>query len=228
MPCPYDRTELRTLRATINERWPKLQPDEALRWLRRVKEEKSPYSRVRVHAIRCQLDCVVALALHAGLRRAEIFALDTVCLHPANNGVVVLSKRGDLEIGREVPLTARAREAVKDWIECRWFLSPSDNQIWRSLHAESTMRDPMSQETFNALLRTYIGPGWTLKRLRDTCAAAWVRAGMPLEHLRKLLGLARIEDALPYARLVRGSLDGSMETRDELFTSFVEPNRIAA
>jgi hypothetical protein len=67
-----------------------------------------------------------------------------------------------------------------------------------------------------------------LKRLRDTCAAGWARSGLPLEHLRKLLDLSRIEDALPYARLVRGSLDGRMEKLDATFTDLVEPVEIAA
>lgn len=44
---------------------------------------------------------------------------------------------------------------------------------------------------------------------------------MPLEHLRELLGLARIEDTLPYARLVSGSLEGRMAKLDELFTDLV-------
>ena len=62
MPQPYRRTELRGLRTTLDERWPTLPPEEADRWLRRVKDGRAPYSRVRVHAIRSQLDCIVALA----------------------------------------------------------------------------------------------------------------------------------------------------------------------
>jgi hypothetical protein len=85
------------------------------------------------------------------------------------------------------------------------------------------MRAPMTVHTFSRLLQTYVGPGWTLKRLRDTCAAAWVRSELPLEHLRQLLGLSRIEDALPYARQVRGSLEDRMAELDTLFTGFVEP-----
>jgi hypothetical protein len=40
--------------------------------------------------------------------------------------------------------------------------------------------------------------------------------------------LARIEDTLPYARLVPGSLDGSMEKLDTIFTDLVQPAEIAA
>jgi len=90
------------------------------------------------------------------------------------------------------------------------------------------MRDPMKRGTFDKLLSTYAGPGWTLKRLRDTCAAGWVRSGLPLEHLRQLLGLSTIYEVLPYARLVKGSLDGQVEELDTLFTDRVLTAEIAA
>jgi hypothetical protein len=72
-PQPYRPGELRAMRATLDERWPKLAEDEALKWLRRFTDAKSPYSRLRTHAIRCQIDAIVALALQLGLRRREIF-----------------------------------------------------------------------------------------------------------------------------------------------------------
>jgi len=215
------------LRATIDARWPKLPPEEAKTWLRRVKDGRSPYSRVRVHVIRCQLDAIVALALHLGLRRAELFRLDVPCVHYDNQGVVVRDKSGSFDGNcREVPFTDAARDAVEQWILCRFFLGPNHEQAWLNLHAESTMRKPMKRDTFNKLLITYVGPGWTLKRLRDTCAAGWVRSELPLEHLRQLLGLSRIEDTLPYAQLVTGSLDGRMEKLDTIFTDLVEPTEI--
>jgi hypothetical protein len=110
----------------------------------------------------------------------------------------------------------------------RHFLNAYHLGPWLNLHAEHTKADPMTRATFDKLLLTYIGPGWTLKRLRDTCAAAWVRSGMPLEYLRQLLGLSRIEDTLPYAKLVRGSLDGQMEKLDTIFSDLVQPAEIAA
>jgi hypothetical protein len=86
----------------------------------------------------------------------------------------------------------------------------------------------MSSHTFDRVLATYVGHGWAFRRLRATCAAAWVRSGLPLEHLRELLGLARIEDALPYARLVGGSLTGRMERLDTIFSDLMQPGNIAA
>ncbi len=57
---------------------------------------------------------------------------------------------------------------------------------------------------------------------------AWVRSDLPLELLRQLLGLSSIEATLPYARLLRGSLDGRMAKLDTLFTDLVRPADIAA
>src|SRR6266480_1235842 len=44
-PQPYNRAELRALRAPLDERWPKLSPNQADLWLLRVKDG-SPYARV--------------------------------------------------------------------------------------------------------------------------------------------------------------------------------------
>jgi integrase len=229
VPEPYNRTQLRELQSTLDERWSKLPPDEADRWLCRVKERRSPYARVRVHAIRCQLDAIVVLALHQGLRRSEIWRANLHDLHYDNMGVVVRDKSGGLDGDvREVPYTDAAREAIEEWIVCRHFLGPEHLRPWLNLHAEPTKSAPLTRHTFDKLLRTYLGPRWTLKRLRDTSAAGWVRSGLPLEHLRQLLGLSRIEDVLPYARLVRGSLEGEMAKRDALFTELVQPVSVAA
>lgn len=84
-PNPYRPKDLRALRAALDDRWPKLPTDEARKWLTRFRDGRSPYSRVRSHVIRCQLDAIIALALHLGLRRREIYALDMVTAHPDND-----------------------------------------------------------------------------------------------------------------------------------------------
>jgi hypothetical protein len=70
-----------------------------------------------------------------------------------------------------------------------------------------------------------LSPAW---RVNTGVNSRSVRSGMPLEYMRQLLGLSRIEDTLPYARLVRGSLDGQMEKLDTIFTDLVQPADIAA
>jgi integrase len=82
-PQPYSRVEIAALWGRPSMRaGPRLPTDECQRWLRRWREEISPYSRVRSHVIRVQLDAIVALALMCGLRRAEIHRLGIDDLHP--------------------------------------------------------------------------------------------------------------------------------------------------
>ncbi len=222
-PERYSRAKLRELDTILDDHWPKLSDSEALKWLYGVQKGRTPYSRVRRHVIRCQLDAIIALARHLGLRRAEIFALGINDVHYYNLGVVVRAKSGDLDDARQVPFTNAARYAVEQWFACRWFLDADHDQPWLNLHAANTRSEPMSRHVFDKLLLTYIGEGWTLKRLRDTCANQWVRSGLQLEHVRQLLGYSRIEEVLPHARLVPGSLDGQIGKLDRIFTDLVEP-----
>jgi hypothetical protein len=46
--------------------------------------------------------------------------------------------------------------------------------------------------------------GWTLRRLRDTCAVEWVRAGLSLPSLQTILRHGAITDTLPYLEAVAG------------------------
>ena len=149
-------------------------------------------------------------------------------MHYDNTGVVLCNSSGSLDTAWMAPFTTVAWEASRDWTVCRSYLSPGHDRPWLNLHSAQTMRDPMAVHTFNRLLVTYVGQEWSFRRLRVTCAAAWVRSELPLEHVRQLLGLARIEDVLPYARLVRGSLEGEMEKRDTLFREIVQPLTVAA
>src|SRR5579859_3768962 len=105
MPQPCTRSQLRALQAILGERWPKLPREEAEKWLPRYSEGRSPYNRVRVHAIRLQIDAIVALALQMGLRRSEIFRLSVNDVHFDNAGAVVRDRSGSYDNAREVPIT---------------------------------------------------------------------------------------------------------------------------
>jgi hypothetical protein len=54
---------------------------------------------------------------------------------------------------------------------------------------EATVREPMTDFTFGNLLGTYVGPGWTFRRLRDTAALHWVQERVPVLELADRLGL---------------------------------------
>jgi site-specific recombinase XerD len=214
-PQPYSRKEIAALWNALDERWPTLPPDEAARWIGRWADGKSPYARVRAHGIRLQLEAVSALALRCGLRRHEIRALGVDWMHYDLTGVVVwpTGVPWDGE-AREVPYTDTARRAIRHWIEFRAIVRPDHNSPWLNLWSADTIRQPLRPDTFDKLLRTYVGEGWTLKRLRDTCAVSWVKAGLPLEHLRQILGLASLNDVLPYVALAGGSVERRMQRLD--------------
>jgi integrase len=223
-PKPYHRGELSKLWDTIDERWPKVDEDEAWFWLQRWLDGVSPYSRVRAQLIRRQLDAIVALALHCGLRRKEIYRLDLEAMHDDNAHIVVWGKSGAWagDDFRTVPHTGSGRALTAPWCRMRSALAPGRSRAWLNLHAEPTAREPMSDDTFNKVLRTYVGEGWTLARLRATCGVAWAKTGLLPEHMRKALGYASIEDVLPYLALVGGDVEKQMARRDRAFSALVD------
>ena len=78
---------------------------------------------------------------------------------------------------REVPHTLMAREAAARWLETRERLKPSHDRPWLNLWGQNTVTPPMSQPTFEKILGTYLGKGWTFRRLRNTGVVKWLRAG---------------------------------------------------
>ena len=178
-PKPYGRTEVRQVRATLDERWPKLPDNEAWKWINRWRDGRSPYSRIRSHVIRCQLDAIIGLALYCGLRRAEIFRQEMNWMHDDNDYVMVWDETGpwDGEC-RSIHYTDSARAQIAPWCRLRSAITPNHAHAWLNLHAEQTVRAPMTRDTFARSLRTYVGPGWTLSRLRATCGVTWAKANL--------------------------------------------------
>jgi hypothetical protein len=127
-PRPYRLSELRARREAVAFRWQQLPGDESLFWLRRYSTGRSPYSRVRSHVIRTQLDAVIVLALQLGLRRHEIRGLDVDAVHYDNAHVMV--GKWQTPRFRTVPFTASARDSLQAWIVTRHFLGPQTRALW--------------------------------------------------------------------------------------------------
>jgi integrase len=218
-PKPYRPGELRELRRALDERWPRLADDEARRLIARWRDGRSPYARIRSHAIRAQLDAVITLALHCGLRRDEIFRLGAEWIEPDNAYIVVWDENGPWNgKHRVVHYTDSAREAIASWVRLRRKINPDHESAWLSLWSAETVREPMTRHTFDQLLRTYVGEGWNLRQLRATCIVNWIRAGLKLEHLRDVLGYSDIAELLPYARCVGGDPGREMDRLDATFS----------
>jgi integrase len=202
-PAPYKRWKVRALWKLVDERWPLLPSEAADRWLCRWQEGRSPYSRVRSHLIHLQLEAMISLALACGMRRAEIYGCCVEDVDPANAYIAVRRRDGTV---REVPFSAMARKAVAAWLEARMRVDPPHDRAWLNLWAEATAKQAMTKHAFEKVLRTYVGVGWTFRRLRDTGAVEWLRAGLEVWHLQELLGHRSMKDTLPYLEAATGSV----------------------
>lgn len=217
IPKPYSKKELARFRAELDARWPKVEPKFWTRW----KRGTSPYRRIQPHAMRIQIEAVVALALHCGLRRSEIFNASLDDIHYDNAYVVVRHAKGDNngEKMREVPHTQTSREAVKAWIELRAILAPKHERVWLSLAWEEVATRPMRQTRFAELLLT-VG-NWQLHRFRHTAGTEWLRTTRRLEIVQKLLGHATLQQTLGYAKLVRDDLHDAVSKSELEFEEAV-------
>lgn len=204
-PKPYSQKEIKRWRQELNDRLPFLDHYK----LGYFRTGRSRYRRVAVHFERVQTEAVVTLALYCGLRRSEIRALSIDDMHPENEYIVVREGKGGKY--REVPHCATSRDKVQAWLEHRAELAPDHDDPWLSLaanQAEGGWLRPMGEERYDKLV-SRVGD-WHLHRFRHTCATNWLRAGMELEIVQKLLGHATLEQTLAYAELVRGDIQKAM------------------
>lgn len=213
-PKPYSRKELRAFWNELASAWPKVDA----KWWKRWRSGQSRYKRIATHAMRLQVDAIVALALDCGLRLAEIYNVSIEDIHPDNEYVVVRQRHeraNGKDHRREVPYTDDARAAVNAWLELRTELDPPHERVWLSLThfgPEGVWLQPLSEKRMRSLLLT-IGD-WQLHRFRHTCATNWLRSGMDLEVVSRFLGHSNIKQTLRYAAIIRDDIQRQV-TRSE-------------
>lgn len=212
-PRPYSSRELASFREALDRRWPLLSNrDDARRSVERCRAGKSPYSRIRKHAIRLQLDALISIALHGGLRRRELLALTVDDMHYDNAYVVVWSGERFKSAAREVPFTETARASVTAWLDFRAAMGADHDRPWLNLWAARTALEPIGPDAFAKLPVSYVASALSYRRLRDTCAVGWLEAGMSLWQVQRLLGHARLKDTLPYGEAVAVDLQAQIGT----------------
>lgn len=232
-PRPYNRKELDSFWTGFDAAWPLLQrPSMFNRWLRGT----SKWARVYRHGGHLQIEAVIRLALDCGLRRNEVFTLDLDDMHHDNEYVVVhMGKGGKF---REVPHTDASRTAVGNWLEMRAYCMRKappklrgHGRPWLVLTPTASPRNPllpshpfapMKVGTFGSILHSIPGAGrgddhWELHRFRHTCATEWLRAGMELETVSRLLGHSSLQQTLAYAELVRDDINRAVQRRQGNF-----------
>lgn len=228
LPRPYSAKDLQRWRKQLATKLP-LTDDFKLGY---YTTGRARYARVAKHAQRLQVEAIVALALNCGLRRMEIFSLTIDEVHP-ENAYVVVRQRGERANGkdhaREAPHTRKSRQAVDRWLAFREVLFtahpdyPDHGALWLSLSryqpAPGWMH-PASFQRFSQLLPA-IGP-WELHRFRHTAATNWLRAGMSLELVSRLLGHASITQTLGYAEIVREDIQRAVEEHEDAFDDLID------
>jgi integrase len=232
-PRPYTRAEIQQFWQALDEALPKLRPrgpgSQALnRWL----QGRGPWRNLAKHAMRLQVEAIIHLALHCGLRRQEIYRLTVRDLHPENEYISVRYYKGhelDPDRTREVPWTDEARTAVSLWLEFRALMRPERDAAerpWLSCYGPLTFNHAMSWDRFGELLLKKVGPGWELHRFRHTCGTEWLRSDMDLEYVQQLLGHANIQQTLAYAQILKSDVAARMRRSEADFTEAVT-NRAA-
>lgn len=205
-PRPYRAKDVHRFWTELDARWP-LTTDRMLsRWERGL----SRWPRVWQHAMNLQVHAIASLALFGGLRATEIRLADVDDIHPDNDFIVVRGKSpfGERQGYREVPYTEAGRRMVGEWLAFRAKINPAHDSPWLVLTPTATQRsiipshpfNPISEDGFKKLMPA-IG-AWELHRFRHTCATEWLRAGVDLELVSKLLGHASLQQTLCYAKLV--------------------------
>lgn len=203
-PKPYTPEEMDVFWATFEDRWKRLPTSGKGSYaIKRWVTGKTPWNRVWRHAFRLQLLAMIRLALDLGLRAHEIHNLSVNDLHYDNEYIVIWGK-ADPNTGkkraRTVPFTDAARRAIWEWIEWRNMMHVGHERAWVTCYAQYR-NNPMDMARFEVLLQSAIGPGWRWHRLRHTCGTEWLRAGMELETVSRLLGHSTLAQTMCYVEI---------------------------
>lgn len=221
IPKPYKPSEIREFYEVMGKRYPYLpQNGENSFLLRRYYRGDSPFHRrIWRHARRLQFEAQVSLALEEGLRMSEILNLTIPRMHYDNEGVVVLtakSKPGQRR-EREVPFTAHSRACVEDWLDFRETLGLPHSRPWlRLIGVGGNALDALGESQMEKALNVF-GDGWNWHRFRHTFATERLRAGLPLEQLRIMLGHGNLEQTLAYAEIVNQDVQKNAEATEQGF-----------
>lgn len=179
--------------------------ERALWFVQRWENGTSKWSRVKPLAWRYQSRAMIALGMMGGLRRDEIYRLTPERAHYENEYVVVHGARKNQaaeERVRAVPWTTpEMRDALRDWIDLRERIVPGHDGLWLSMVSTPHIRTPLPYETFEMVM-SKMGRGWEFHRLRHTAGTEMLRAGYPLETVRKIMGHSRIQQTLAYVELL--------------------------
>jgi hypothetical protein len=100
-------------------------------------------------------------------------------MHDDNEYVLIWDHVGPWDGGRrQVCYTESARALIAPWCRVRDAITPEHARAWLNLHARPNCARADEPGHLRQAARTYVGPGWTLSRVRATCGVTWAKAGL--------------------------------------------------
>ena len=189
------------------------EPEGRVRWISRedavllleaAKASRSPY-----------LADLIVLALNTGMRREEMLGLEW-CRVDLQAGLIHLEAR-HTKAGkrRSVPLNRAAREAVISRERFRAKHCPASPGVLQ----KERRAHPGGPKGIPRGLCQGRNRGFLLPRLRHTCAAWLVSAGVPLTDVRDLLGHSTVSMTERYAHLAPERVRSAVAVLDEVAES---------
>jgi len=145
--------------------------------------------------------------LQTGIRVGELCNLTLEDIDLEARELIVRQGKGAAD--RSIPLTERAVEALKVYLDIR---SQTDTRdVFLSKH-----NTPLDERSVNYMVKKYVKKAGIKKpvsvhTLRHTCATHKVDKGMSLTDLQAILGHRRLETTYKYLHLAKTSLRDQME-----------------
>lgn len=224
-PRPYSRKELDAFYTALAEALP-LASKRTLTWWTsgRMRYRRSIYQ----HGMRLQVEALSGLALYCGLRRSELYDVSLDDIAPENDYIVV--RKGKNGKPRTVPYPDTLRKLIRAWLAWRSSMNPDHDHVWLALTRQATdgPSSRMNRRRFDNLLPKVVAPGWTWHRFRHTCGTEWLRAGMRLEKVQRLLGHENLDMTLRYTKIIDSDVAKSMLNAEARFAAAVGPREAVA
>ena len=151
---------------------------------------------------------MLAIMLYAGLREAEVVALDAGDIEIGERSGRVRVYMGKGDVYREVPLSKEARLALSAWLEVRGNPAP----LFTSKQGDGRLSTRAVIYRVAEVGRLARIDGLTPHDLRHTCAKRMLDEGAPLTVVQRILGHRRLATTARYVQPGWGDLEDAVET----------------
>jgi integrase/recombinase XerC len=188
------------------------------KWLDRLEQaallrevEKATQNGTALQKVRGMRDrALIFILLHAGLRVAELCALDLgdVKLGDRKGALRVRHGKGNKE--RDVPLNAKVREAVRAW-QLKRPKAAETARLFTGLGSGQSLKVRMVQRLLAEYGRRAKLEHLTPHILRHTCAKNLVDKGVPLDQVAAILGHESLDTTKIYTAPSESDLQAAVD-----------------